>query len=160
VTVDGREPDERRPAFRRQVAALLGVPPVARNLTLHEHLVLVAASWGVGLDEAGRRTDSLLGELGLHRLSSRFPHELSSGQTQLFTLALTLSRPCEVLILDEPEQRLDPDRVVLVCGVLQRLVADGTTLVVASHSTLLVKEVADSTLALAEAADDPADLRR
>ncbi|OIQ86601.1 glutamine transport ATP-binding protein GlnQ [mine drainage metagenome] len=154
VTIDGHAPDDRRPAFRRQVAALLGVPPLARNLTLREHMVLVAASWGVGVDEAGRRSDALLDELELHRLASRFPHELSSGQTQLFTLALTLSRPCEVLLLDEPEQRLDPDRLALVSGVLQRVVAGGTTLVVASHSAPLVDQVADSTLPLTEAADD------
>ena len=35
--------------------------------------------------------------------SLRFPHELSSGQLQLFGLSLVLARPFDVLIVDEPE---------------------------------------------------------
>ncbi len=154
AVVAGGRPDERSPAFRGRVAALLGMPPLARNLTLREHMVLVATSWGRDLDEAGRRADGLLGEFGLSRLASRFPHELSSGETQLFAVALTLSRPFEILLLDEPEQRLDPDRLGMVCGVLKRLAAGGTTLVVASHSRYLVKQVAEQVLNVAGAVHD------
>ena len=151
VTVAGDRPDDRDPAFRGRVASLLGLPPLARNLTLREHLVLVAGSWGFTLVEAGARADALLDEFGISRLASRFPHELSSGQTQLFALALTLSRTFEVLLLDEPEQRLDADRLGLVGGVLRGLVDRGTTMIMASHNRKLVKQVTDRTLTITEA---------
>jgi ABC-type multidrug transport system ATPase subunit len=149
VSVVGGEPDDRRPGFRARVAALIGVPPLARNLTLHEYLVLILASWGHGLDEAGVAADGLLAELGIAALASRFPHELSSGQTQLYLLCLTLARPFDVLLLDEPEQRLDPDRVGLVCDAVRRRSARGVTVVVATHSQVLVERVADDVLTLA-----------
>lgn len=143
VTVGGVTTDERRREFRTLVAALIGVPPLARNLTLREHLVLVAASWGFSVADAEERADQLLVDFGIAGLSLRFPHELSSGQTQLFSLALTLSRRFTVLLLDEPEQRLDPERLQLVGGVLRSLVDAGRTLVLSSHSPTLVEHVAD-----------------
>lgn len=154
VTVAGDTPNLQDPTFRGRVAALLGLPPMARNLTLREHLVLVGASWGFTLGEAGTRADGLLGEFGISRLASRFPHELSSGQTQLFALALTLSRTFEVLLLDEPEQRLDTDRLSTVGGILRGLVDRGTTIVMASHNQQLVSQVADRTLTISEAVHD------
>lgn len=153
VTVGGERPDERRPSFRSHVAALLGMPPLARDLTLREYLVLVGISWGRGVDEAEDHADEVLDELGLARLSARFPHELSSGQTQLYVLALTLVRPFDVLLLDEPEQRLDPDRLGLVGDALVRRRDQGATIVLASHSTTLVDGFADQLLTLVEDVD-------
>lgn len=153
VTVGGERPDERRPSFRSRVAALLGVPPLARDLTLREYLVLVGISWGRRVEEAERQADEVLDELGITRLSARFPHELSSGQTLLYVLALTLVRPFEVLLLDEPEQRLDPDRLGLVGDALARRRERGVTIVLASHSRTLVDRFADQLLTLVEDGD-------
>lgn len=150
VTVGNHRVDERDRRFRAGVAALIGVPPVARNLTLREHLTLVSASWGAETPAASEEADRLLTEFGIERLASRFPHELSSGQSQLFSLALILARPFEVLLLDEPEQRLDSDRLDLVSGLLRNLVATGVTVVFASHNAALVDSVADKTLLLGE----------
>ena len=153
VTVGGVAPDERRREFRTLVAALIGVPPLTRNLTLREHLVLVAASWGFCVADAEERADQLLSDFEIAGLAYRFPHELSSGQTQLFSLALTLARRFKVLLLDEPEQRLDPERLQLVGGVLRGLVHAGTTLVLTSHSSALVEHVADQVIHLKDSAD-------
>ena len=150
VRLAGEAPDDRKPAFRARVATLVGMPALARNLTLREYLVLVGASWGTEVDEAGKQAETLLDELGIARLAHRFPHELSSGQTQLYVIALTLARPSTILLVDEPEQRLDPDRLVLVADALVARKARGTTIVVASHAGSLVERVADEVLTLAE----------
>lgn len=150
ATLAGKPMDDRDPAFRRRLAALFGMPPMARNLTLREHLGLVATTWGFPGRDAAARADELLERFDIARLSRRFPHELSSGQTQLFALALTLTRPCDVLLLDEPEQRLDVDRLALVGTILRDLVDEGVTVVLASHSSVLVEAVADDVLTLSE----------
>lgn len=157
VRVAGAPADERQPEFRARVAAQIGMAPVADNLTLREHLVLVGASWGFSVAEAENRADGLLDDFGIARLANRFRHELSSGQARLFTLALTLSRPFEVLVVDEPEQRLDADRLDLVGTVLRRLVDAGTALVLASHSTTLIHHVADRVLHLTSDVDGQHD---
>lgn len=150
ATIAGRPVDDRSPEFRRLVAAHLGLPPLARDLTLREHAVLVAASWGIGLPAAEERVEAVFAELGIGHLVARFPHELSSGQRQLFALVLTLVRPCAVLLVDEPEQRLDEHRRGLVAAALRRRRDDGATIVLVSHSPVLVEAVADAVVALAE----------
>ncbi|MCJ1672262.1 MULTISPECIES: ABC transporter ATP-binding protein [unclassified Rathayibacter] len=147
VEIAGRSVSERDRLHRRRVAALVGTPPFERDLTLAEHLAMVALSWGAPLAEARRTAVASLDALGLGALASRFPHELSSGQTQLLSLALVLARPGEVLLLDEPEQRLDVDRVPLVIEVL-REAARGRAVLIATHNPLLTSALATRVLEL------------
>ena len=151
VTIAEEPVDPSSTVFRRRVASLIGLPPLARNLTLAEHLQLVGLSWGeppACIDDfIGRLLDSL----GLASLGSRFPHELSSGQAQLFALALTLARPSEVILLDEPEQRLDSDRLTRVRDSIRGIVAEGRTVIMATHSQWLTDELGNHTVTLIEA---------
>ncbi|SKA97735.1 ABC transporter [Agreia bicolorata] len=146
--IHGAPIDERSPAFRRAVSGSIGRPPVARDLTLEEHLALVAASWGSSVDEARERAAAELERWQLGALRRRFPHELSSGQSQLFALALAVVRPYEVLVLDEPEQRLDPDRLGIVIEVLRQEITAGRTVVFATHSVVLREAVASRSIRL------------
>jgi ABC-2 type transport system ATP-binding protein len=147
VEVAGAPVDERSREHRRRVAALLGTPPFERDLTLEEHLAMVALSWGAPLAAAREAAVRGLESLGLATLARRFPHELSSGQTQLFSLSLVLARPSEVLLLDEPEQRLDVDRVPLAVGVL-REAARGRAVLLATHSPVMTDGLATRVLRL------------
>jgi ABC-type sulfate/molybdate transport systems ATPase subunit len=84
-----------------------------------------------------------LDTFGLGALGERFPHELSSGQGQLFRLALTWFRPARLLLLDEPEQRLDTDRRRMVGELVLGRRAAGTTVLMACHDPALTATVAD-----------------
>lgn len=139
---------ERDRGFRRRVSPMIGLPPMAVDLTVRDHVVLVATTWFDDPVAAVDLAHSVLAELRLDKLGERFPHELSSGQTQLFGLALVLARPFEVLILDEPEQRLDPEHIESVIRVLGSRRDVGATLVVATHSLVLAEALADHTLQL------------
>lgn len=152
VRVNGLVPDDRDARFRRALAALIGPPQTARDLTIHEHLRFIAATWGTGAAAATEQADALLAELALDHLGARYPHELSSGQSQLAALAMTLARPADVLLLDEPEQRLDADRLGLVIDAVARRAADGAAVIVASHSPRVLDELADDELHLTEGA--------
>lgn len=137
--------------FRRRVASLIGLPTLAWNLTLAEHLQLVGLSWGETPASIDAVIERLLNSLGLGALGERFPHELSSGQTQLFALALTLLRPSEVILLDDPEQRLDADRLARARDSIRGIVAEGRTVIMATHSEWLTDEIGTQTVALTEA---------
>jgi ABC-type multidrug transport system ATPase subunit len=143
---------ERDHRFRQRVAAMIGLPPIAPDLTVEDHMLLVASTWLDDPRAATRLARGVLAELGLTPLVARFPHELSSGQTQLFGLGLVLSRPFDVLIIDEPEQRLDPEHVDMVIGALRARRDRGATLVIATHNSRLAEELADHTLWLGEPA--------
>lgn len=137
---------ERNRRLRRRVAAMIGLPPIAPDLTVADHVLLVSSTW---LDDplaAAEFARGVLDELGLTPLAARFPHELSSGQTQLFALGLVLARSFDVLIIDEPEQRLDPEHIDLVINALRARRDNGATLIVATHNPRLAEELADHTL--------------
>jgi ABC-type multidrug transport system ATPase subunit len=143
ATLDGQSLDERDPATRAQVAALIGSPTAYRDLTVVDHLVLIDSTWGGAIDTADERADDLLTVLEIDHLTERFPHELSSGQQQLFHLAMVLFRPARVLLLDEPEQRLDTHKRDLLIDLLLARKAEGTALVVACLDPAMTTAIAD-----------------
>jgi ABC-type multidrug transport system ATPase subunit len=119
------------------------------DLTVREHLYLVAIAHG-----AGARADALVADaLESCRLADHadsIPSALSSGQGQALQLAAVLVRPRRLLVLDEPEQRLDPDARQWLAGVLLAEKAAGAAVLLATHHVELAAEVADRVLVMHE----------
>lgn len=156
VFARGSRLDERRREVREHIGALIEPPTLYPDLTIRDQLALIEGAWaGVRDGEAspaweGMGSEALSG-FGLEDLGDRFPHELSSGQRQLVSLAVTFARPCSVLLLDEPEQRLDPDRRVLVAEALRVARGRGVAIAFASHDPELVERAADAQIAVGAA---------
>ncbi|WP_308493411.1 ABC transporter ATP-binding protein [Microbacterium terrisoli] len=148
VLFRGGTVDERRAEVRAHISTVIGPPDVYPDLTVREQLRLIATSWRMPHPEADAKVDAVLAALELAHLSARFAHELSSGQTQLYHLACAFTRPFDVLILDEPEQRLDPDRRAVLAGVLRGVRQQGAAIVFATHDPRLAQSVADRSLRL------------
>ena len=119
------------PEFWRAVVTTVEPPTWYPGLTVREHAELVCRAHGQDPDEAG--IDEALERFGLAGHVDAIPPSLSSGQKQRLTLAISLIRPSSLLILDEPEQRLDPDGRKEVAALLTEYVADGGSLLMASH---------------------------
>lgn len=130
----------------QSIAAVMQTPPFFENLTVFEHLQFVQASWGILAEKT--RPSELLAELGIERISDSFPDELSSGECQLVALCFGLLRPATLLVLDEPEQRLDVERRAAVRRILAQSKAEGLTIVMATHDRHFVDELADQTVRL------------
>lgn len=148
VLIGGQEVSRRKAAFRAGVASMIGLPPMASDLTIRDHIRLVAATWYRDPAVAKSKADDVLASLEVDHLGQRFPHELSTGQVQLAGLSLVLVRPFDLLLLDEPEQRLDADRLGLIGDVLASRRDQGASLVVATHSPVLTARLADHVLNL------------
>ncbi|HEY5247239.1 MAG TPA: ATP-binding cassette domain-containing protein [Dermatophilaceae bacterium] len=144
ATLDGSPVDERHDSTRTAIAALIGAPATYRDLTLVDHLVLIDSTWGQVGQRAQARSEEILELLEIDHLAERFPHELSSGQQQLFHLSMVLVRPSSILILDEPEQRLDPDKRDLLTEILLDRKADGSSLLIACHDPAMTEVLADA----------------
>jgi ABC-2 type transport system ATP-binding protein len=144
ATLDGSVIDERHDLTRTAIAALIGAPATYRDLTLADHLVLINSTWSHVGGRAAGRADEILELLEINHLGERFPHELSSGQQQLFHLSMVLLRPSSILILDEPEQRLDTDKRDLLTRILLDRKADGSSLLIACHDPAMTDALADT----------------
>ncbi|WP_436526857.1 ABC transporter ATP-binding protein [Actinoplanes sp. HUAS TT8] len=119
------------PEFWAAVVTTVEPPTWYPGLTTREHAELICRAHGQDPDEAG--VDEALERFGLIGHADAIPPSLSSGQKQRLTLALALIRPSSLLILDEPEQRLDPEGRAAVAAMLVDYRAGGGSLLMASH---------------------------
>ena len=119
------------PEFWRAVVTTVEPPTWYPGLTAREHAELVCRAHG--LDPAAAGMDDALERFGIAGHADAIPPSLSSGQKQRLTLALALLRPSSLLILDEPEQRLDPEGRAAVAAMLVDYRAGGGSLLMASH---------------------------
>jgi ABC-type multidrug transport system ATPase subunit len=119
------------PDFWRAVVTTVEPPTWYPGLTVREHAELICRANGQDPEEAG--IDEALERFGLASHADAIPPSLSSGQKQRLTLAVALIRPSSLLILDEPEQRLDPEGRQEVASLLAEYVRDGGSLLMASH---------------------------
>ncbi|HEU4348855.1 MAG TPA: ATP-binding cassette domain-containing protein [Actinoplanes sp.] len=119
------------PEFWRAAVTTVEPPTWYPGLTTREHAELVCRAHGQDPDQAG--IDEALDRFGLAGHRDAIPPSLSSGQKQRLTLALALLRPSALLVLDEPEQRLDRDGRALVAGLLGEYLKTGGSILMASH---------------------------
>ncbi|MFB9378159.1 ATP-binding cassette domain-containing protein [Kineococcus gynurae] len=145
----GQALDERTSAYRRDVATVLDEDAWFPELSVAEHLELVAR--GHGVRDVVDVVDAELERQALTEQADQLPTALSSGQRRRLLLAAALVRPRALLLLDEPEQRLDPTgREALA----ERLAAErdaGTALLLATHDTVLLRRVADRAVVVVDA---------
>jgi ABC-2 type transport system ATP-binding protein len=72
--------------------------------------------------------------------------QLSKGMRTKLALLLGFARGCELLILDEPTEGLDPVAIEDVLQIVVSLAAEGTTIFFSSHQIAEVEQVADHVL--------------
>lgn len=148
LRVHGLPVDEDSIMFRRQVAAVFDEDVFFPSLTAREHLLLVAR--GHGVDQPESAVDEELEYFALRPRADVVPGALSSGQRRRLTLAAGLIRPSSLLILDEPEQRLDPVMRGLIAQRLRSYADDGGSVLLVTHDPAVLTSTADSCLLIDE----------
>ena len=89
----------------------------------------------------------------LHERLDQRLDRLSGGQRHYLALWAVLLAPADLVLLDEPTNNLDAAGVDHLAGVLRRLAADGTGIVLVSHDHEFVERVCDRVITLREATD-------
>jgi branched-chain amino acid transport system permease protein len=149
IRLDGRDLS-RLPAW--QVHGL-GMARIFQNVRLWETMTVlenVMVAWRGPGDEQAARGAALeaLHAMGIAFLAQRRAGDLSFGQSRLVELArATVNRP-RLLLLDEPAAGLRGGLVMELAEVLQRLRAQGTTVLVVEHRIKLVMAMCDRVVVL------------
>ena len=140
VQVCGQSMLEASPEIRRDMATVIDDLDFFPDLSVVEHLDLLARAHGqVDPDDM---VDAILEEVQLVPQSGQLPGTLSSGQRRRLALATAFVRPRKLLVMDEPEQRLDTEGVSWLAERLRSERARGLAIVFASHEPTLVQSVA------------------
>jgi ABC-2 type transport system ATP-binding protein len=126
-------------AARRQLAFVPDEPRLFENLTVADHLKVVARVYGVldGLE----RSRELLARFELADKARAFPGELSRGMKQKLMIAAALLHRPAALVLDEPLTGLDPGAIRRMKRTIVEQAAAGTAVLVSSHLLALVQEI-------------------
>ncbi|MDF0520195.1 branched-chain amino acid ABC transporter ATP-binding protein/permease [Bradyrhizobium yuanmingense] len=159
VVVDGSielesHPLQNRPAWE---AHAHGVARIFQNVRLWESMTVlenVMVAWrripGQPGGEAAIREASLaaLEQMGVRHLAMRQAGDLSFGQSRLVEMARAIVGRPKVLLLDEPAAGLRGGLVLELSTILQRLRAQGMTILVVEHRIKLVTSMCDRVVVL------------
>jgi ABC-2 type transport system ATP-binding protein len=106
---------------------------VDENLTGHENLRLMGRLTHMPKNSIGPRADELLEQFDLVDAADRPVRTYSGGMRRRLDLAAALVHRPPVLFLDEPTTGLDPRSRTDLWGVIEKLVAEGTTLLLTTQ---------------------------
>ncbi|MEV5834606.1 ATP-binding cassette domain-containing protein [Nocardia sp. NPDC052112] len=141
------------PELRRRVGLVPQRPTLLTDIVADEIRVGRA-------DLTAERIDTLLARVGLPpEFRARRCLELSGGQAQRVCLARALAVEPEVLLLDEPTSALDAESAAAVATLIRDHTANGGVVLV-SHDTAFVTEVADDIWTLQHGHLSPSDERK
>jgi len=155
ITVCGTAVSETSAQIRRDVATVIDDLDFFPDLSVVEHLDLLARAHG--LEDPDAVVDDVITEVQLLPQSGQLPGTLSSGQRRRLALATAFVRPRRLLILDEPEQRLDVEGVTWLADRLRSERQEGLAIIMASHEPRLVDAVATRVLELSSSRGGSSD---
>ena len=114
---------------------------VMENITLAPTMVLKQPK-----NEAVKKAQELLAELGLSTKGNLYPWQLSGGQKQRVAIARALAMKPKILCYDEPTSALDPNLRQDVANIILSLKKGRVTQLVVTHDLDFAEEIADDLL--------------
>jgi putative ABC transport system ATP-binding protein len=104
------------------------------ELTIEENIELGLAYRRDGKRDRRARVAAAMDQVGIAHRARHYPHQLSGGQQQRAAIARAIVGGPRLILADEPTGNLDTDNGAQVMGILERLNAGGTTVVMVTHS--------------------------
>jgi ABC-2 type transport system ATP-binding protein len=123
-----------------RVGAIVESPQFFGNFSGRKTLGLLARAGGV----PGERVEEALTTVGMEQRANDLVKSYSLGMKQRLAVASALLKRPDVLILDEPNNGLDPAGIHEMRGLMRGLAAEGVTVLISSHLLSEIEQVCDS----------------
>jgi ABC-2 type transport system ATP-binding protein len=133
ATIDGVDVLARPREVRRRLGLSGQYAAVDEYLTGFENLDMIGRLYHLGRRASRERARELLAQFSLEDAGDRPTRTYSGGMRRRLDLAGALVASPPVLFLDEPTTGLDPRSRTEMWGVIQKLVAGGTTLLLTTQ---------------------------
>ena len=104
------------------------------ELTVEENVELQLKYLGVPKEERKERVLDILRKVNLSQRAKHYPQQISGGQQQRVAIARAVVGKPKLILADEPTGNLDSKNGLEVMELLSQLNAEGTTIVMVTHS--------------------------
>jgi energy-coupling factor transport system ATP-binding protein len=94
-------------------------------------------------EERKAEAEELLREFGLLEWKEQSPYALSQGQQRRLALLAMLETDCPLMLLDEPTYAQDERSTVQILDLLEKRLAEGLTVIMATHDLDLAQAVSN-----------------
>lgn len=105
------------------------------ELTVYENVELPLIALNEPLQKRKKRVEEILEYMRIGHRRNHFPRQLSGGQQQRVAVARALITDPKLILADEPTGNLDSNNGEQVMQMLEQMNANGTTIVMVTHST-------------------------
>jgi putative ABC transport system ATP-binding protein len=104
------------------------------ELTVQENIELALIYHKIPAAERKQRVEKVMDKVGIAHRAKHLPNQLSGGQQQRVAVARAVVGDQPMILADEPTGNLDSAHGQEVMEMLQQLNAEGTTIVMVTHS--------------------------
>jgi ABC-type multidrug transport system ATPase subunit len=139
ISLFGKPLNENREEVLKKIGSLIEAPALYHHLTGFANLKARAIVFGIN-DE---RIHEILAIVGLVDAAQKKAGKYSLGMKQRLGIGLALLNNPELLILDEPTNGLDPNGIIEMRKLIQKLAKEhGKTIFISSHLLAEVERIA------------------
>ena len=148
VAIDGSDITGLNPhkRARRGLARTFQRLELFTMLTVRENILVAAdihRKWSRDKEDPAKRTDAIIGRIGLRATADVRVTALPTGQGRLVELGRALACNPTVLLLDEPASGQDDGETEQFARLLRELAEEGVAVVLVEHDVRLVMAVCD-----------------
>ena len=118
------------------------------SASVYQEISFGILNLGVSEEEAKKEVEAIIEEMEITPYRHKPTHALSGGQKKQVSIADILVMHPEIVILHEPAAALDPKHTALVNDAVDRMTADGITVLMATHDVNYAFEWADEVVLL------------
>lgn len=137
------------PSLRRRIGMIFQDFKLLPELNVSENVEFALKVLGEHGKDRRHFVTQILETVGLANRADHYPFQLSGGEQQRVAIARCLVTRAPIVIADEPTGNLDRDTAWDIMKLLERINAQGTTVVVATHNQDLVNRLQRHVIALA-----------
>jgi len=140
------------PDMRRRIGVVFQDFRLLDHLTTFENVALPLRVQGKRCEAYRRDVDELLSWVGLAGQADAYPPVLSGGEKQRAAIARAVIAKPDLLLADEPTGNVDPALASRLLRLFLELNKFGTTVLIASHDSLLIREAKAPVMMLSKGA--------
>ncbi|NQJ69193.1 ABC transporter ATP-binding protein [Streptococcus suis] len=144
ILIDGQGLLQNSEVYRKKIGFIPETPSLYEELTLKEHLEIVAMAYGLSWEETWGRTEKLLKIFRLNERLDWYPVNFSKGMKQKVMIICAFMVEPSLLIVDEPFLGLDPVAIADLIALLEEEKSKGTSILMSTHVLDSAEKMCDS----------------